>query len=138
VQECVLDTVVLPLHLYNFWIRRMSLALRPGFFQMGPITTPGFLACTVGDTPSCKGLWNLELITLHTCHSRTLTSRCDVMKYSFNEASLSLKISTVVRHNSLCEVRIHQYTFLTTPYFRDKNSRNKKYIFVTLQYNNLQ
>jgi hypothetical protein len=32
----------------------MSLALSPVFFQIGPITTPGFLACKVGDTPSCK------------------------------------------------------------------------------------
>ena len=45
---------LLPVHLYSLWIRRISLALSPGFFHIGPITTPGFLACRVGDTPSCK------------------------------------------------------------------------------------
>jgi hypothetical protein len=44
--------VVLPSHLYSLWMRRMSLELSPGFFQIGPITTAGFFACRVGETPS--------------------------------------------------------------------------------------
>jgi hypothetical protein len=60
---CVCDrgTVVLPVHLYSLWIRRISLALSPVFFHIGPITTPVFLACRVGDTPSCKKMASDEI-----------------------------------------------------------------------------
>jgi hypothetical protein len=48
----------------------MSLALSPGFFQIGPITTPGFLACKVGDTPSCNKVANDENVK-GKIHART-------------------------------------------------------------------
>ena len=58
---CDSGIVVLPVHLYSLWIRRISLALSPGFFHIGPITTPDFLACRVGDTPSCKKVASDEI-----------------------------------------------------------------------------
>ena len=61
---CDRGIVILPVHLYSLWIRRISLALSPGFFHIGPITTPAFLAWRVGDTPSCKKMASDEIRNL--------------------------------------------------------------------------
>ena len=69
---CGRSFVILPVHLYSLWIRRISLALSPVFFHIGPITTPAFLACNVGDTPSCKKLESDEIRNVIRLDDRTV------------------------------------------------------------------